>query len=385
MSVTTLAELSLPREWRDRLYGLVVAQPLFVVAILELVFGRDWEGSNEPGDLVRELTKMAGAAGEKAINDVAWSTAVRAAWRDGTPGRDRINVVIEVQSTVDRGMPFRVMQYEGMRARLLQEGGQYPVQRIRTVVLYTEEKPWDARLDAGESFADLMVDSRPRVVYELVDLHRLEAEPGTRNLVRLLAGVVRGDSLESLARAVRALAERVAELGDGQLEQSLFALVRAQGSEKWPEFDWNRCENLAELVRQLEEGEMTWPEKWIEQMRPQFEERLRGELEPKVTEQLQAAVEAKLRGELEPRLAEQLQPEVEAKLAEQLQAAVEAKLAEQLQAAVEAKLAEQLQAAVEAKLAEDLRPDVEGKLRAELLPRVEKELRDELREAHREE
>ena len=361
MSVTTLAELSLPREWRDRLYGLVVAQPLFVVAILELVFGRDWEGSNEPGDLVRELTKMAGAAGEKAINDVAWSTAVRAAWRDGTPGRDRINVVIEVQSTVDRGMPFRVMQYEGMRARLLQEGGQYPVQRIRTVVLYTEEKPWDARLDAGESFADLMVDSRPRVVYELVDLHRLEAEPGTRNLVRLLAGVVRGDSLESLARAVRALAERVAELGDGQLEQSLFALVRAQGSEKWPEFDWNRCENLAELVRQLEEGEMTWPEKWIEQMRPQFEERLRGELEPKVTEQLQSAVEAKLRGELEPRLAEQLQPEVEAKLAEQLQAAVEAKLAE------------------------DLRPDVEGKLRAELLPRVEKELRDELREAHREE
>ena len=369
MSATTLAEHALPREWRDRLYGLVVAQPLFVVAILELVFGRDWEGSNEPGDLVRELTKMAGAAGEKAINDVAWSTAVRAAWRDGTPGRDRINVVIEVQSTVDRGMPFRVMQYEGMRARLLQDGGQYPVQRIRTVVLYTEEKPWDARLDAGESFADLMVDSRPRVVYELVDLHRLEAEPGTRNLVRLLAGVVRGDSLESLARAVRALAERVAELGDGQLEQSLFALVRAQGSEKWPEFDWNRCENLGELVRQLEEGEMTWPEKWIEQMRPQFEERLRGELEPK------------LRGELEPRLSEQLQPAVEAKLAEQLQPAVEAKLAEDLRPDVERKL----QPAVEAKLEEQLRPDVERKLRAELLPTVKEELRAELGEAHREE
>ena len=310
MSATTLAELALPREWRDRLYGEVVAQPLFVVAILELVFGRDWEGSNEPGDLVRERTKMIGAAGEKAVNDVAWSTAVRAAWRDGTPGRDRINVVIEVQSTVDRGMPFRVMQYEGMRARLLQDRGQYPVPRIRTVVLYTEEKPWDARLDAGESFADLMVDSRPRVVYELVDLHRLEAEPGTRNLVRLLAGVVRGDTLESLARAVRALAERVAELGDGKLEQSLFALVRAQGSEKWPEFDWNRCENLAELVRQLEEGEMTWPEKWIEQMRPQFEERLRRELEPKVTEQLRPDVERKLRAELLPTVKEELRAEL---------------------------------------------------------------------------
>ena len=309
MSATTLAELALPREWRDRLYGEVVSQPLFMVAILELVFGRDWEGSNEPGELALERTKMTGAAGEKAVNDVAWSTAVRAAWRDGTPGRDRIFVVIEVQSTVDRGMPFRVMQYEGMRARHLQVRGQYPVPRIRTVVLYTEEKPWDARLDTGESFADLMVDSRPRVVYELVDLHRLELEPGTRNLVRLLAGVVRGDTLEGLARAVRALAERVAELGDGKLEESLFALVRAQGSEKWPDFEWKRCENLAELVRQLEEGEMTWPEKWIEQMRPQFEERLRRELEPKVTEQLRAELLPTVKEELRAELREALREE----------------------------------------------------------------------------
>ena len=227
---------------------------------------------------------------------------MRAAWRDGTPGRDRIFVVIEVQST---GGPGDAVPGDAARrhARPAFAGsGQYPVPRIRTVVLYTEEKPWDARLDTGESFADLMVDSRPRVVYELVDLHRLELEPGTRNLVRLLAGVVRGDTLEGLARAVRALAERVAELGDGKLEESLFALVRAQGSEKWPDFEWKRCENLAELVRQLEEGEMTWPEKWIEQMRPQFEERLRRELEPKVTEQLRAellpTVKEELRAEL---------------------------------------------------------------------------------------
>ena len=228
--------------------------------------------------------------------------SVRAAWRAGTPGRNRIIVVIEVQSTGDWGMPFRAMQYEGMRARLLRGWGQYPAQRIRTVVLYTDEKPCNARLDAGESFADLMVESRLRVVYELVDLYRLEAEPGTRNLVRLLAGAVRGDTLERLARAVRPLAERVGELGDGQLERSLFALVQAQGSEKWPDFDWTRCKNLAELVRQLEEGEMTWPEKWIEQLRPQFEERLRRELEPKVTQQLRAEllprVEKELRDEL---------------------------------------------------------------------------------------
>ena len=376
MSDATVAEHTLPREWRDRLYGEVVAQPLFVVAILELVFGRDWEGSNEPGDLVRERTKMIGAAGEKAVNDVAWSTAVRAAWRDGTPGRDRIFVVIEAQSTVDRGMPFRVMQYEGMRARLLQDRGQYPVPRIRTVVLYTEEKPWDARLDAGESFADLMVESRPRVVYELVALHCLDAEPGTRNLVRLLTGVVRGDTPESLARAAGSSTERIAELGDGRLERSLFTLVQAQGNEKRREFDCYRCGNLAGLLRRLEENEMTWPEKWIEQMRPQFEERIRREFEPKLRQE----VEVKLRAELEAELRAKLEAELELKLRRKVEAELELKLRPE----VEAELAEELRPEVEAEVAEELRQDAERELERKLRPRVKEKPRDELREAHRE-
>ena len=124
--------------------------------------------------------------------------------------------------------------------------------------------------------------TRLRVVYDSVDLHRLDAEPGTRNLVRLLARLVRGDTPESLARAAGSSTERIAELGDGRLERSLFTLVQAQGNEKRREFDCYRCGNLAGLLRRLEENEMTWPEKWIEQMRPQFEERIRREFEPKL-------------------------------------------------------------------------------------------------------
>ena len=310
MSDATVAEHSLAREWRDWLNEEVVTQPVLIVVAMKVAFGWDRDGSNEPGDLASERTKATGAAVEKAINDVAWSTAVRAAWRDGTPGRDRINVVIEVQSTVDRGMPFRVMQYEGMRARLLQEGGQYPVQRIRTVVLYTEEKPWDARLDAGESFAELMLVTRRRVVYDSVDLHCLEAEPGTRNLVRLLARVVRGDTPESLVRAAGSSTERIAELGDGRLERSLFTLVQAQGNEKRREFDCYRCGNLLGLLRRLEENEMTWPEKWIEQMRPQFEERIRREFEPKLRQELEAELELKLRPKVEAELRRELKAKV---------------------------------------------------------------------------
>ena len=72
-----------------------------------------------------------------------------------------------------------------------------------------------------------MLVTRRRVVYDSVDRHCLDAESGTRNLVRLLARVVRGDTPESLARAAGSSTERIAELGDGRLEQSLFTLVQA--------------------------------------------------------------------------------------------------------------------------------------------------------------
>ena len=203
-----------------------------------------------------------------------------------------------------------------------------------------------------------MLVTRLRVVYDSVDLHCLDAEPGTRNLVRLLAQVVRGDTPESLARAA-ASTERIAELGDGRLEQSLFTLVQAQGNEKRREFDCCRCGNLAGLLWRLEENEMTWPEKWIEQMRPQFEERIRREFEPKLRQELKAKV----------------RQELKAKVRQELKAKVRRK--------VEARVEAELLPKVERELERTLRSIVEELLRAELLRIIEEELRDELREAHR--
>ena len=216
-----------------------------------------------------------------------------------------------------------------------------------------------------------MLVTRLRVVYDSVDRRRLDAEPGTRNLVRLLARVVRGDTPESLARAAGASTEGIAELGDGRLEQSLFTLVQAQGNEKRREFDCYRCGNLAGLLRRLEENEMTWPEKWIEQMRPQFEERIRREFEPKLRQEL----EMKLRQELEMKLRQDLELKLRRK--------VEADLELKLRPKVEAELKVKLRPEVEAELAEELQQDVERELERKLRPRVKEKPRDELREAHR--
>ena len=240
-----------------------------------------------------------------------------------------------------------------------------------------------------------MLVTRRRVVYDSVDRHCLDAESGTRNLVRLLARVVRGDTPESLARAAGSSTERIAELGDGRLEQSLFTLVQAQGNEKRREFDCYRCGNLAGLLRRLEENEMTWPEKWIEQMRPQFEERIRREFEPKLRQELELKLrqelelklrqdlELKLRRKVEADLELKLRPKVEAELRQELEAELRQELKAKVRRRVEARVEAELLPKVERELERTLRSIVEELLRAELLRIIEEELRDELREAHR--
>ena len=99
MPAATVAERSLVREWRDRLNEEVVTQPLLIVVAMRVAFGLDRDGPNELGDLLRERT---GAEVEKAVSGLAWSTSVRAPWREGSPTRDHLFAVTEVQATVNR-------------------------------------------------------------------------------------------------------------------------------------------------------------------------------------------------------------------------------------------------------------------------------------------
>ena len=46
------------------------------------------------------------------------------------------------------------------------------------------------------------------------------------------------------------------------MEHSFFELVRAMCKNKWPEEPWEDCADMAELVNELEERTITWPEKW---------------------------------------------------------------------------------------------------------------------------
>ena len=327
---TTVFEHALPVDWHDVRYRKVGSHARFVAAVIELAYGKGWVGSTKPEDMRLETTQLSGARDEKGFNDIAWSALLRPEWQDGSPEPKRIHVVIEVQWTVDASMPFRVMQYEAMRYRHLRQGRK-PAPRILTIVLYTGEKPWDVSLEAGAEIEAVMVDTLPRVHYEVVDLQRLEAGPGTQNIVALLAGVVRGETFEGLTRAVAALARRLAALDDVNLERDMFELVQAEGQEKWPDFDWQRSADLAGLVRLLKEAEMTWPEKWMTQMRPNWREEVNADLRPGVRADLRTELRPEVKAELEA----ELQPKVEAKLRTELQPKVEAKLEAELRAKME--------------------------------------------------
>ena len=169
----------------------------------------------------------------------------------------------------------------------------------------------------------------------VVDLQRLEAGPGTKNIVALLAGVVRGETMESVTRAVAALARRLAELDDVNLERDMFGLVQAEGQVKWPDFDWQQPADLAGLVRLLKEAEMTWPEKWMTQMRPNWREEVNAELRaeeaPKVNARLRTELYPKVEAKLEAKLRTELQPKVEKDLRSELQPRVEAELRAELE------------------------------------------------------
>ena len=351
-------EQSLPPDWRDVCFRRLGHHLRFVADVIEIAFAKGWVGATRPSDMRLEPTQTSGAGHVKGFNDIACSTTLLPEWQDGTRGRERIHVVIEVQWTVQASMPFRVMQYEAMRYQQLQRG-QEPAPRIQTIVLYIGDDQWNVRTDAGEAIADVLVETRPRVPYTLVDLQRLEAEPGTKNLLVLLAGIMRGETLKSLTAATEALADLADELGDMGLEQDLFKLVQAQGKVKWPELDWSGCKSLAGLVRLLKEDEMTWPEKWMTQMRPNWREEVWEELRPEVRTEL----------------ADELRPEVRTELAGELRPEVRTELAGELRPEV----ADELRPEVRSQLVAELRPEVVAQLKSELKSELKAEVRAELR------
>jgi len=256
---TGTVEMGLPRIWRDTGFRGVLAHAMAAAALLDLIHVNRQVAVLDPQAMRREPTRQVGPNLEQAENDVIWSAPSALPDEEGP---DRVFFLVEVQSTCERNMALRMMDYVALHGMQLLSDYDLPMPVIVPVVLYTGERPWNACLELDEMFPNVPSAHRLRVHYHLVDLCRLKVAEGSENVLELLALVMQCESDSELMCRARALYRRLVALGNQPMESSFFELVRAQCDEMWPEENWEDCANMAELVGALEERTVTWPEKW---------------------------------------------------------------------------------------------------------------------------
>lgn len=211
-------------------------------------------------------------------------------WRLRISDGQHLLVHFEFQSTVDRGMAFRTMNYAGgiwagLRSDrpapdLIGPGGTLPL--ILSVVVYGGRRLWTAPRELREILASApeeLLGSRPQHRYLPIDLQRVDPASLTKDSVlAMIAELERARAPEQVAKVARSVidwAKRGAEpeLRDRLGEWISQVLVTLHGSEGREDFapvlagisDSDRltaiatgvfaCESAAELVRWARGGE----------------------------------------------------------------------------------------------------------------------------------
>ena len=205
-------------------------------------------------------------------------------------------VLIEFQSTVDRRMALRMMDYtvrvlQGLGKDDLGAGGEYPP--ILPIVIYSGERRWTAATDVRQMFAPLpeeFLGYLPRHTYLLIELQAIDPSLLPHdNVLSMIARFEQARSPEQLEELVASVAEWIERAGEPDLVDSFTAWItlvlaqRISGSGRTLELDVTQEEGakmttLIERARKWGEAErQEWLEKGIEQGRREGIERGRRE------------------------------------------------------------------------------------------------------------
>ena len=192
-------------------------------------------------------------------------------------------ILLEFQSTVDRRMALRMLDYtlrilDGLGEKELGPGGAYPP--ILPVLIYNGKRRWNAPTDLLDLFGpvpETMLGYLPRHRYLLIDLRAQDPSlPAPENVVSLMAMLERSQSQGMLEELGAALADWLRRIGEADLLGSFEAWItkvlakRVAPAGTAPELRiWNKEEGtmstLAERVKQWgDELNRQWLEKGIE-------------------------------------------------------------------------------------------------------------------------
>lgn len=183
-------------------------------------------------------------------------------WRVRTTGGRWLYILIllEFQSTVDRRMALRMMEYTAaiwkrLEADDLGPGGEYPF--LLPVVIYNGEHRWTAPTDVGDLLAsapDELLGYLPRHRYLLIEIQA--EEPATLppdNVLSMIARFEQAPTAAALEELVRSLPEWLTRIRLPEFEEPF----RAWATRVLTQRHRDRGKELQRKLRMEEEARMT--------------------------------------------------------------------------------------------------------------------------------
>ena len=257
----------------DPVYKRLYAFPEMVEDLLRSVFPAEMLDGVDWPSLGRLPAEYVGDDFRRRHGDAVWRMRLRPA-----VGRGKwlyVLVLLEFQSTTDKIMALRVLQYTAMLYReLLREGsveaGELPP--VLPVVLYNGDTKWNAATDVRELIAGAGPNLAPfQPSQRHVVLDERHASADDRHLCRLTRAVVlleQSRSPKDLARVAGLLKDWLGSSGRAELKRAftdwlwvLYQRLERGGDESPsppPEL------TLEEVAMTLEERVVSWREPWIQ-------------------------------------------------------------------------------------------------------------------------
>ena len=155
-------------------------------------------------------------------------------WRIGTTGGGWVYILIllEFQSTIDRRMALRMMDYTAtIWMRLGQEdlgpGGEYPF--VLPIVIYNGERRWNAAKDVGDLLGPLPGEPlgyRPRLRYLLIEMRSHDPASLPRaNVLAMIARFEQAPTAVLLEPLIVALSDWLAAVGEPELDTAFWEWI----------------------------------------------------------------------------------------------------------------------------------------------------------------
>ena len=256
----------------DPVYKRLYTFREMVADLLRSLFPADLIAAVDLRSLHRLPAEYVGDDFRQRRGDAVWRARVRG------PGAGWLHVLVllEFQSTGDREMALRVLEYTAMLYRELLRaregtGRSGPLPAVLPVVLYNGESRWSAARDVSglvEAVGPGLAPYQPRQRYAVLDERHAEADD-LGPLTRAVALLEQSRSAADLARVAGRLAEWLGGPGRSELRRAFT---------DWLWTLWRRLERrseepgappeeltLEEIKMTLEERVSRWPEPYIRQ------------------------------------------------------------------------------------------------------------------------